>query len=127
MRVIRRLAAVLSLGLALAGVAAATADAESSRACQGTITRQLGTDGPTLKADRIRAQGGTSCAYARYLIRVFFRAQLRDIECAGAAAQPGYACLLLDGQYEATKSGRRAAVMNQGWGVTFRERDYSAW
>ncbi len=109
---------VAALGIAFL---ATPADALTTRPCSGSYSQQA--PGAVLRADRLRAAGDTSCRYARYIVRSFLRKQARDIRCAGGAANPGTACLLF-GRYECEKRGR-ASCLDQGDGVTFRERDKS--
>src|SRR4051794_4116041 len=55
-------------------------DAFSTRPCSGSYARQA--PGAVLLGDRLRAAGGTSCRYARYLVRLFLRVQAMDVKCA---------------------------------------------
>lgn len=91
-----------------------------ARTCRGTVKESR--PGTTIIADRMTAKK-ISCTSAKSLIRRFLRKQLRDIDCAGAASREGYACLI--GSYECEKQGSRASCLDQGYGVTFRERDRS--
>lgn len=98
------------------------AEAFSTRACSGSFSQNV--PGAVLRADRLRAAGETSCTFARTLVRRFLRAQ-KSVKCAGAATQPGYVCVVLG--YECEKRGARASCLDQGSGVTFRERDASTY
>src|SRR4051794_152226 len=107
-------AAALTLALALSSAPA------HATVCSGAYRQQA--PGAVLTADRLVAKR-ISCTHARSLVRRFLRAQARNSNCAAGAANPGYACLI--GSYECEKQGRRASCLDQGYGVTFRERDRS--
>jgi hypothetical protein len=107
-----------ALILALAVVTAPAIPAEA-RGCSGKYEQRA--PGAVLTADRLSALQ-ISCREARALVKRFLRRQARSIECAGAAANPGTVCLV--GSYECEKRGR-ASCLNQGYGVTFRQRDRS--
>jgi hypothetical protein len=78
--------------------------------------------GAVLIADRLVAKQ-ISCSSAQRLVRRFLRAQADNIKCAAAASRPGYACYLAP--YECEKRGPRASCLDQGYGVTYRQRDRS--
>ena len=115
----RRLILIIALVASLVGAIGSVGVAQASsasHACAGTIKRSVYT------ADRLRAQRGTSCAYARYLVRTFLRGYVNNSACADAAQRDGMACLLF-GQYECNiVDGARPFCMDQGTGVTFRLR-----
>src|SRR4051794_27929983 len=111
----KTLAAALT-ALAL-GLAAAPAHATT---CSGAYRQKA--PGATLTADRLVAKR-ISCTHARSPVRRFLPPQARNTNCAAGASRPGYACLI--GSYECEKQGRRASCLDQGYGVTFRERDRS--
>jgi hypothetical protein len=115
---------VLAFLIAASGAACfpTPASALKTRPCSGAYSQNA--PGAVLRADRLRAAGDTTCRYARYIVRSFLRKQARDINCAGAAANPGTVCIRF-GRYECEKQGRRASCLDQGHGVTFRQRDRS--
>ena len=117
----RSFPAMKTLALALTALALALPAAPAeAKTCSGVVRQSA--PGAVLTADRLVAKR-ISCTQARRLVRRFLRTQARDIDCAGAAANPGTVCLI--GSYECEKQGRRASCLDQGYGVTFRERDRS--
>jgi hypothetical protein len=115
---------ILVLAVALAALAfSGVAEASDGRRCAGSFSRSG--LGALIKIDRLRAQRTTSCAMARYLVRTFLRAKTTNFDCAAGSANEGYACVIRNG-YECNVADEpRGYCMNQGYGVTFRERDYS--
>ena len=113
--------------VAILAMAIPSAASASSHRCAGSLKWTFSSNTPndsTLVVDQIRAQRGTSCRYARYLVRVFERAQLNNSDCSTAAQTPGYACTIIHGQYECSTAERTAYCMDQGRGVKFRQRAY---
>ena len=114
---------ILVLAVALAALAfAGVAEASDGHRCAGSFSRSA--PGVRIKIDRLRAQRTTSCAMARYLVRTFLRAKTANFDCAAGSANEDSACVIRNG-YECNVFEPRGYCMNQGYGVTFRERDYS--